>query len=157
MCHLAQSGMNRRLIFNRLEELDTSGDTIFTGAWCFDDFDLKKFQEIQYIWSDRENLKKSHHLIFDCHEKVLIQLSLNSIAHKVNLPVTAGAFNRSVAVPLSAILFERSSLSSYFDSLDGLYCEIPKFDCKHFVPLDYSKFNQFFYLMSGIISFVAGY
>ena len=72
VCHQAQSGMNRRLVFNRLEEVNAGEDPVFTGAWCFDDFDLEKFQEFKYIWSDRERLKRSHYLIFDCYEKVLV-------------------------------------------------------------------------------------
>ncbi len=147
MCHLAQLGMNRRLIFNRLEELNTGGDTIFTGAWCFHYFDLQKFQEFEYIWSDREYLKKSHYQIFDCYEKILAQLSteLNKF-HKVNYPVSSW---RILIGPwlyhFIAILFERSSvLSFYFDKYDDLFCEIPTFDNYSFVPLDYSDFNQFF-------------
>lgn len=139
--------MSRRLIFNRLEEVNTSEDPVFTGAWCFDDFDLEKFQEFEYIWSNRERLKKSHYLIFDCYEKVLVQLSLelNSL-HEVNFPVDSW---RILIGPwlyhFLAILFERSSvLSSSFDTCDDLYCEIPNFDSNQFVPLDYLDFNQFF-------------
>ena len=139
--------MNRRLVFNRLEEVNAGEDPVFTGAWCFDDFDLEKFQEFKYIWSDRKRLKRSHYLIFDCYEKVLVQLSseLNGL-HKVNFPVNSW---RILIGPwlyhFLAILFERSSvLLSSFDASDDLYCKIPKFDRNQFVPLDYSDFNQFF-------------
>ncbi|MGC6497178.1 MAG: LIC12162 family transferase [Candidatus Puniceispirillaceae bacterium] len=139
--------MNRRLVFNRLEEVNAGEDPVFTGAWCFDDFDLEKFQDFKYIWSDRKRLRKSHVLIFECYEKVLVQLSseLNTL-HEVNFPVKSW---RILIGPwlyhFLAILFERSSvLLSSFDTSEVFYCKIPNFDSNQFVPLDYSEFNQFF-------------